>query len=86
MSVDFPDRINEEETCCIPGRVQFRHDPRLLLPYDIYYTPEQVSSLPLFQKCPFNYLLQNAAVISAIESETLLITAGSVDYFIFLYL
>lgn len=42
MPVDFPERADEEDTSIIPGRVQFRHDPRLLLPNEMYYTPEQV--------------------------------------------
>lgn len=43
LPVDFPERAEEQDSSATPGRLQFRHDPRLLLPNDVYLTPEQVS-------------------------------------------
>lgn len=51
VSADFPELTDEPEAASIPGRVRYRHDPRLMIPSDTYFTPEQSNAMVTAIKC-----------------------------------
>lgn len=61
VSADFPELADEPEAGNVPGRVRFRHDPRLMVPSDTYFTPEQSNAMVAAIKCPV--MLMNAGEI-----------------------